>query len=79
MTSYWEAEPHNGDVILPSLYFNNANEFFSSVKPPLFEDYEIKIEDDATSKECFGQFAFLGKSLPPTLFLSFLALIFFVY
>ncbi len=54
MTSYWRPEPYNGDVILPSLYFKNAAEFLAAVKPPLFEDYEIKVIPDTTSQDCFG-------------------------
>ena len=49
MTSYWKSESQSSDVILPSLYFKNAAEFLSAVKPPLFEDYEIKIIPDNTS------------------------------
>ena len=48
MTSYWRSEAYSSDVILPSLYFKNAAEFLSVVKPPLFEDYEIKIIPENT-------------------------------
>ena len=54
MTTYWRPEPHNADVILPSLYFKNAAEFLTAVKPPLYEDYEIKIIPDGSSQDCFG-------------------------
>ncbi len=79
MTSYWASEPHTADVVLPSLYFKNAAEFFSQVKPPFYEDYEVKVIPDTSIQDCFGLDARYGIAFTTTLFIGLLSLIFFVY
>jgi len=47
MTSYWLPAPNEIDIVLPSLTFANALDFFSKVKPPFFESYQVVIVEDS--------------------------------
>ncbi len=54
MTTFWLDSPNDANVLLPSINFNTAAEFFKTVKPPLFEDYEIVIVDENLRPDCYG-------------------------
>ncbi len=54
MTSYWLDSPNDGDVILPSIRFQNASQFFDEVKPPFYEDSDYIILDDNLYPNCYG-------------------------
>jgi hypothetical protein len=42
----------DGDVVIPSKRFQNAEEFFNIIKPPLFDDYNIEIVEN--NKDCYN-------------------------
>ena len=49
ITKYWEAD---NPIVIPSLEWNNAYEFFAVAKPPFFQDYTIVITSSSTV-DCF--------------------------
>ena len=55
MSTYWA---NHTDVILPSLSFASAQDFFNNVKPPFYETYDILIVDDNTYPDCFNNWSF---------------------
>jgi len=52
MTTYFRSGAQSSQIVIPSLTWKTAYEFFAEVKPPLFEDYEIQIVEDNT--DCFN-------------------------
>ncbi|CDW80769.1 UNKNOWN [Stylonychia lemnae] len=42
----------NSEIIIPSLYWSNAYEFFADVKPPFFKTYEVIITNNPNA-DCF--------------------------
>ena len=66
MTSYWDPNA-SSDVILPSTTFKTAQDFFNAVKPPFYNDYEVRIEDPKVMPDCMSEYAYSPFSIMSTL------------